>query len=370
MDRIAASILIENNPAPDLFLALLEMEVEEDHRLATVFRIRLSIQLQDDGTWTYLDDSRLQPWAKVEIKASIDDNQTSLILGYVTNIDVHIDAEENNSYLEMRGMDRTCLMNLEEKVQDWPKKSDSQIASTIFSNNNLSAQVDDTGVVHDDKVSTIIQRETDIQFLKRLARRNGYECVVRGDTGYFVKPALSGQPQPVLAAYFGPDTNMDSFEARIVAARPAKVEMHEIDTIQKTVLDATGTQGKQSQLGKNGVTSFTPPGGATSKMMVRHAISTGQQEMEALCQAISDDAEWFVEANGELDTVVYGNILQTRKLVPIKGVGEMFSGMYYVTNVKHSFNLEHYVQRFKARRNATGPKSSDFSGGSFLSQLL
>jgi hypothetical protein len=123
-------------------------------------------------------------------------------------------------------------------------------------------------------------------------------------------------------------------------------------------------------LGKNAARSFTPPGGTTSKTFVRHALGTGQQEMDVLCQAISDEAEWFIEANGEVDTVVYGNILQSRKLVPIKGVGKTFSGVYYVTNVKHSFNLEHYTQKFKARRNATEPNASDFSkAGGLLSQL-
>lgn len=370
MDRIAASISIAEQPTPDLFLDLLEMEVEEDHRLASVFRIRLAMRLQDDGTWKYLDDPRLQLWAKVEVKVSIDDNSTSLIIGYVTNIDAHIDKDENSSYLELKGMDATCLMNLEEKIQDWPNQSDSDIASAVFSKYNLTAQVDDTQVTHDDTVATIIQRETDIQFLKKLARRNGYECVVRGNTGYFVAPVLTGQPQPVLAAYFGPDTNLDSFDASILGAKPTQVEMHQIDTIEKQIVDASGTQGQQSQLGENSFTTFSPPGGATSKTFVRHALGTGQQEMQALCQAISDEAEWFIEAHGEVDAVVYGNILQSRQLVPIKGVGEMFSGMYYVTNVKHSFNLEHYIQKFKARRNATAPNSGDFTkAGSLLSLL-
>ena len=50
MNRVSAAISIGGKPAPDLFLVLLEMEVEEDHRLASIFRIRLLIQLQDDGT--------------------------------------------------------------------------------------------------------------------------------------------------------------------------------------------------------------------------------------------------------------------------------------------------------------------------------
>ncbi len=175
MATINSSILVSDTPAPDLFADLLEMEVEEDHKMASMFRIRISMHREDQGTWTYLDDERLRLWTKIEVRVTAGDDTTSLIQGYLTQMSAHIDSDENSSYLELKGMDATCLMNLEEKIKDWPNQSDSDIATQIISNYQLTAQADDTGVIHDDKVSTIIQRDTDIQFLKRLAKRNGFE---------------------------------------------------------------------------------------------------------------------------------------------------------------------------------------------------
>lgn len=362
MGTINASILISDTPAPDVFADLLEMEVEEDHRMASMFRIRVSIHREDQGTWTYLDDDRLQLWAKIEVQVTVGDDTTSLIQGYLTQMNAHIDPDENSSYLELKGMDATCLMNLEEKIKDWPNQSDSDIASQIISNyQGLVAQADDTGVIHDDKVSTIIQRDTDMQFLKRLAKRNGYECVARGNTVYFQKPPLTNTPLPVLAAHFGADTNLYSFEARVNAMLPAQIEMHQIDTLAKTVIDASAAP-TQQQLGRDGAASLSPPG-AQSKLVVRHAISTDVQEMTALCQALYDEAEWLIEASGEVDSSIYGSVLQSRNVVPVKGVGELFSGMYYLTNVKHVFNVERYTQHFKAQRNAMAPNPGDFGGG-------
>lgn len=366
MGTITSSILVSDNPAPDLFADLLEMEVEEDHRMAGAFRIRVSIHREDQGTWTYLDDERLQLWTKVEIKVNVGDDSISLIQGYLTQMNTHIDPDENSSYLELKGMDVTCLMNLEEKIKDWPNQSDSDIATQIISSySGLVAQTDDTGITHDDKVSTIIQRDTDMQFLKRLARRNGYECVARGSTVYFKKPVLTDPPLPVLAAHFGADTNLYSFEARVNSLRPSQVEMHQIDTLAKTAADASASP-TQQQLGRDGAASLTPPGGAQSKMVVRHEVTTGPQEMNALCQALYDEAEWLIEASGEVDSSIYGSVLQSRKLVPVKGVGELFSGVYYLTNVKHLFNVKRYTQQFKARRNAMAPNSGDFGGGGGL----
>ena len=36
----------------------------------------------------------------------------------------------------------------------------------------------------------------------------------------------------------------------------------------------------------------------------------------------------------------------------IKGVGETYSGIYYVTHVTHVFTADGYTQRFSVKRNA------------------
>jgi hypothetical protein len=64
-----------------------------------------------------------------------------------------------------------------------------------------------------------------------------------------------------------------------------------------------------------------------------------------------------------VDSVAYGAFLQTLNLVPIKGLGGIFSGMYYLTNVRHVFTLKGYQQHFKAQRNALAPQDSDFASG-------
>ena len=74
------------------------------------------------------------------------------------------------------------------------------------------------------KMSTIIQRETDMQFLKRLALRNGFECYVEGDTGFFAPPAAIGDPQPVLAVHFGDETNVNRFRLEVNALTPTNVD--------------------------------------------------------------------------------------------------------------------------------------------------
>jgi len=367
---ISATLEIDDTDASDILLSLTEMEIEDDHRLTSSFRIKLAIDLLGDGTWNCLDDERLALWKKLSIKVTVGDEEAELIKGYITHIKPHIEDEEN-SYVVVMGLDGSCLMGLEEKIKDWPNKTDSDIATEILQSYSLEAQVDAVDVVHEDTVSTIIQRETDIRFLKRLARRNGFDCFVKGDTGYFSKPAFTDEPQPLLASNFGGETNLLSFAAALNALRPTKVAMSQIDTVAKEIVAADVEEGDQKKLGRDGALSLTVPNGNSSKMFVKQAVATSQAEMENLCVAFLDEAEWFIQAEGKINTAVYGSVLQTRKLVPIKGVGESFSGVYYVTNVKHTFSDGNYFQSFIGRRNALAPSGeSDFSGASLLGGLL
>ena len=88
-------------------------------------------------------------------------------------------------------------------------------------------------------MSTIIQGETDIRFLKRLARRNGFECYVLGKTGYFGPPELSKTPQPVLNVLCGEETNLTQFAIEVEAVGPSPVAMAQIDPTTKELLDVT-----------------------------------------------------------------------------------------------------------------------------------
>jgi hypothetical protein len=62
----------------------------------------------------------------------------------------------------------------------------------------------------------------------------------------------------------------------------------------------------------------------------------------------------FVTAEGEIDGRVYRAVLRARRLVTIKGIGETYSGLYYVTRVRHSFTVDGYTQQFEAYRNGLG----------------
>jgi phage protein D len=262
-------------------------------------------------------------------------------------------------------MDGSVLMDREEKLKDWPNKKDSDIASEIFGLYGFSAEAEDTAVIHDEAISTIIQRETDIQFLKRLALRNGYECFVHGTTGYFRPPQIDETPQPTLAVHFGDETNVARFSIEVNALAPANVAMYQIDRSSKEVLEAVVESSLQTALGSKNGTGFLGAGMQPGKAYIGMNAATGNPEMTALCQGLFHEGEWFVTGEGEIDASEYGHVLKPRRTVTVKGVGETHSGLYYVSRVTHVFSSDGYTQNFKVKRNAvelTGEE--DFAGGS------
>ncbi|HZJ62494.1 MAG TPA: contractile injection system protein, VgrG/Pvc8 family [Kofleriaceae bacterium] len=175
---------------------LAELEVEEHVDSADVFRLRFAVGLQSNRAWRHLDDPDLAVWNRLAIQAGYPGNRELLVDGFITHVNVMLSGSgAEDSYIELSGMDRSVAMDLDDKQVAWTNKKDSDIAQEIFSSYGLSWEVEDTELLHDERIATILQSETDIRFLRRLAARNGFECLVRGNRGYFRTANLEQPPQ-------------------------------------------------------------------------------------------------------------------------------------------------------------------------------
>jgi phage protein D len=345
-------IEIDGREAADLYPYLVRVEVEEDDQLAAMFRLYLEIWLRPDGSWRHLEDERLAPWKRVTVAAGFESGREPLIDGYITHLRPVFDPDPSRCRLELWGMDASVLMDREEKLKAWPNKADSEIAAEVFDDYGLDPQVVDTVLVHDEAVSTIVQRETDIRFLRRLALRNGFDCYVEGTTGFFRPPPTDAAPQPVLAAHFGEETTITRLTLEVDALAPTSVAMAQVDRASKEVLAATAGTSRQAALGRDPAAAQLPDDIDPASVFVSGNVTTGSEEMAALCQGLFHRAEWFVTAEGEVAGNRYGHVLRPRGTVTVKGVGEAHSGVYYVCHVTHRFSPDGYVQSFRLKRNA------------------
>lgn len=365
-------IEIDGEEISDVYPDLSSVEVELDDELASMFRLRIGLELQSDGEWTHLDDDRFQVWNPVVIRAGFEQPDVDLISGFITRVKPIFEADPSQVYLDIWGMDKSVLLDREEKLKDWPNKKDSDIATEIFALYGFTPEVDDTSVVHDEAVSTVIQRETDMQFLRRLALRNGYECFIQGDTGYFRTPPVDDQSQPVLAAHFGTQTTLNKFNIEVNALAPSNVAMYQIDRANKETMESSIDSSNQTALGSMDSNGLLAVGMDPAKNYIARNGAASSPEMDALCQGLYHRSEWFVTAEGEVDANLYGHVLVPRATVTIKGIGETHSGIYYVSHVNHVFYSSGYLQKVKVKRNGlflTGREDFDAAGAGLLDAI-
>ncbi|MEV7323502.1 contractile injection system protein, VgrG/Pvc8 family [Streptomyces sp. NPDC093970] len=347
-------IEIDGAEASDLKCDLIGLDIELDDELAGLFRMTVALRPNADGSWTHLDDGRFALWHEVAVTAGLEDDSRKLLTGRITHIRPEFGPGMEQCRLEVWGMDASVLMDRTDVLKAWPNMKDSDIATLVFQQARLIPQVADTSVVHHEETSTIVQRETDIRFLRRLALRNGYECFVDGDTGYFRPPELGEPVQDPLNVHAGPRTNVDRFSLEVEALTPADVNMSQLDHTTGELLQARSTPGRERALGVRRPADLLPPGLTPGQVTVARAVATGAPEMEAICQSLHDRGEWFVTGEGEVAANRYGSVLLPRRTVVVNGVGRTHSGTYFVTHVTHRFREDSYTQHFRVGRNALG----------------
>lgn len=359
------SLMVElgGDEVAGLYDDLLHLEVEQADDQPATFRMEIAVPSEPDGTWRHLDTEALRVWTEVSVEGGFDDSgREELIRGYVTEVRAAFDPDAAGSVLTVSGVDTSVLMDRDEKLKAWPNKKDSDVAAEILGLYGFDAVVEDTAVIHDEALSTILQRETDLHFLRRLALRNGFACWVEGKRAHFAPRLADPEPQPVLAAHFGEETTLLSFTAGVDALRPADVAMFQVDRFTKEVLSATAEASELAPLGELDARALLPPHLESGRTYVARNAATGRPEMATLCQGLFHEGDWLVHGEGEVDAAAYEHVLKPRGTVTVKGVGETWSGLYYVSFVRHSFTRDGYSQFFRARRNALLPTGTeDFS---------
>jgi phage protein D len=354
-EGVSYTLLIGMIPAPEPLLdAVQEIEIDCSLDEASVCRIRFGITKTEIGDWSILDLDPFRPLVPVTIRIQqgIGPPET-VINGYVVEHRVTYADEPGASTLDVTCMDATLLMNMTETVMPWPNMPDSAIASAIFGQHGIVPQVDPSSPVLTEPEGTTIQRGTDIRFLRRLARRSGFDCYVQPepisgvDFGYFQARQLVGMPQAVLSVSFGADTNVQDFGIRYELAQPTTAVAAGLDVQTKTPQPALALAALEVPLGlEPTLLRELPPG------IVRPA-DTGlprTAELQSAIQGIVDRSTWAVTASGTVGSEV--SVLRPGGLVNVRGAGRLYNGSYFVTRVRHMIAAGNYEQRFEAQRNA------------------
>jgi phage protein D len=390
--------LILNGQAadPDLYTAISSIEVEESLDLPGAVQLNVPLARTAQGDLNYASDSRFQPLANLAIVVTpgagssagglppaLGDAASALgeggsgsagpqciFDGFILSHKLHLEAGTVNSTLSVWGQDASWLMNLQENVKEWVDVTDADVAGAIFSDYGMTPASDnavDDSPAHTENGHSLMQRGTDIQFLRTLARRNGKVCRVAcagapgNRIGFFAKPKLDGDPAAVLSlndlqswTTGALDLSWDATLPTSVVARQALFTDGDEDGARADTSDS----GLRA-LGPRGLAAFS---GKPMTVLLSAPVDSGG-ELSLRAASMLRESGWFVRCEGESDIARLGVALRAGAIVSVVGIGALHSGNYLVWSVRHSITPDSHKMKFVLVRNAVGTAPAGGAGG-------
>ena len=298
------------------------------------------------------------PILRVVIAATVAGTTEVLMDGVMTHHEIATDGPE--ATLRVKGKDLTAVMDI--FAMDglpYPAMPHAvRVLATLAKYAALGiAPMVIPSIVEDFPLPTkrIPRHEgTDYHYLKKLAGQVGYT--------FYLDP---GPVPGVSVAYWGP-------EIRVGAAQPALSggldRAHDNVTAltfsfdkEKKELPIVTIQEPYSKapipIPIPDVTPLNPPLGVVPPLPPKLTWLKDTAKLDPL-QAVMRGIAYAgqhsdsVFGTGSLDVVRYGRVLKSRRLVGVRGAGDPFNGLYYVTSVTHRITRGEYTQSFKLARNA------------------
>jgi hypothetical protein len=351
-------------PAEAEFYDLFDtLEIEENADLPGAFQCTLPVATRPAGTGedlTVVDDERFRPYSRVAVVVGVEDERDACIFdGYVLAHGIHLDSGTTAATAQVWGQDASCLMNLVEKTKERPG-TDGNIANAIFGDYRFrtsDANLVDDGPEHTLKRHVLMQRGTDLQFLRERARRTGRLLRVCCDerpgenTGYFIKPNLDGEAVMMLSLNPVDSANVQSLRFSWDVIRPADV-MAEALVRAKDPVKGDAQQSGLSLLDQRSLGDFAGESRITKVRLTATVDDAG--ELRRRAESLLREAGWFVRCEGEADLASLPRVPRVGTIVSIDGAGKLHSGKYFVWSVRHTISADSHRIAFVLVRNAVG----------------
>ena len=340
---------------PDVIEALTTVEVTLGDQ-GDGFQLTFTLTKDGLADFPLLQNPATDVFSRVAVAVVVGAVPQTLINGVITHQQIEPHFQPGRTTLTLTGRDLGVLMDLEDRNDTFPNQADFMIANRIlarYATLGLIPQVTPTTDFPFELQRIPTQAETDLQFLKRLAERNGYV--------FHINPVLPN----VSAAVFAP-------ELRAAAPQPAfTVDSITADNVVSLHFSNDGL----APLGIAGGSFIEPaskdifpvPSATSLRQPPLAASPTPTRRLERLRESANETpsraflsatakisgAPEPVTGRGEVDTTRYGSVLQARGVVGVRGVGP-YDGLYYLRQVTHHIEIGKYTQSFVITREGTG----------------
>lgn len=343
-------VLVGDQPMPPPGAG--EVEVIEQIGAPTTFSVRSTLPFIE-GDFPTLRDARFGPDATVTIGTTVHEIAHVLCHGPIHGQRASF-VDGGTGTFELAGGDESFLMDRAVASKVWPDGTVSDHLSTLLRSHGFKDVVDPIDTKHTANEHALLQHDSDLRFVRRLARRYGYWFWLRRDpkrnetSANFKRPP---KPPPVIHTVLGINVDnpaLDTLDLEWDVARPTAAIADQIDMRNKQPIDGAVPRSPAPALAKVPFADIAPP----RQVRVTAAVdSVG--DLRARAEAALIDAGWFVRARGTTSARRLGKVLRAHEHVLLAGVGRRHSGTYVVSRVRHYADAEDaHRMDFELVRNA------------------
>ena len=356
-------LYFDNAPVPQERLDQFgEISVDQAIGMAAEAELQLPVATDESGIWSGQEEDFVQPFRRIRIEVKVGEGEfVPLIDGPVVANRFELKATPGQSSMTLVVHDDSVLLNREERVAMFEDMATHEIAENLFAEYGLTPEVDPTSASGAALTRFVVQRGTNMQLLRQLARRHGMWAYVRpgpapgASIGVFARPSLEPSELPEILL-LGPDRNVGSFSVEFDGLRPFKAKAGSIAIAGKDVLSADVKASELAPLGDEAAHDALASTGTALLARTREE----QNDIDAATQAAVDLSAWAISARGEIDADRYAGVIAPYQVLRVAGIGGHLSGNYVVSRVTHRLTDASYRQQFALVRNA---RSAGSGGG-------
>lgn len=342
--------------SPELLLGIQQIEVTNNSQGDDGFQMVFSLTKQKSGEYDLLQSGVFDPDSRVIIAAIMGVTPEPLIDGIIYHHQLAPGNTPGTATLSVTGRDVRVMLDLKEVNAQFKNQPDSVIALQLigkYAQYGLVPMITPTTSIPIELQLVPRQHETDLQFLNRMARRNGFVFYVEPltigtNTAYWGPVQRAGLPQPALTHDLGAASNLQDLHFTNDALSPERAEGQFNEPITKQSISIPPLP--DLRVPPLAARPMTP----RRTRLMRQAANRNPAQAATDLVARMTNAPDSVACTGKIDSVRYGRVLRARRLVGLRGAGISYDGMYYVSQVKHVFTRTSYIQQFTLKREGTG----------------
>ena len=286
-----------------------------------------------------------------------------LMDGFITHIALAHSKASGASTISVTGEDISVKMNLVEESEGHPALGDSAIVAAIlakYARYGVAPKVMPTlsSLARDPLEEVPQQNATDLGYINSLAALHGNVFFVRPgpvpmtNIAYWGPPPRVGTPLATLSVDMGPSTNVESISFSYDGLAPTLFAGFDQDSETEADVPIATLTADRVPLAAEPPMLFDR---GLIKTCVVKAPGFKAGDASAYVQGMTDKStDNVLTAQGEVDTLRYGSIMDAPGLVGVRGCGMSLDGIYYVNSVTHSLSRGEYRQQFTLSREGFG----------------